>query len=94
MMEKLSRLLSRKDFLNEELRRQADVDDKKYIIKNIISREYFVKDDDLKNKYGEPQNGMALIENLQDVKLLDEDEKVKMFDEYKDDTQKNKCPSL
>lgn len=86
-MKKLSKLLSRKDFLNEEFRREADTDDKKYIIKNIIPREYFVKDDELKNKYDEPQDGMALIEKNEEVKLLNEDEKVKLFGEFTDDTK-------
>ena len=49
---------------------------------NILTREEFVNDEDLKNRYRNTGTDLPLLESIQDVKLLGKEERVLGFEDY------------
>ena len=85
-MKKMSHVIERKKFIqNMELKKKYEeqsIDESNYQLLNILTREEFVNDEDLRNRYGSTGTNLPLLESIQDVKLLGKEERVLGFEDY------------
>lgn len=85
-MKKMSHVIERKDFIqNMELKKKYEeqsIDESNCQLHNILTREEFVNDEDLRNRYRSTGTNLPLLESIQDVKLLGKEERVLGFEDY------------
>ena len=61
---------------------EQSLDESNCQLHNILTREEFVNDEDLKNRYRNSGTNLPLLESIQDVKLLGKEERVLRFEDY------------
>lgn len=78
----MSHIVERKEFIqNKELKIKYE-DESNCQLQNILIREDFVNDEDLKNRYRNTGTNLPLFESIQEVKLLGKEERVLGFEDY------------